>query len=172
MAKENTAKAATQEEFDDSRFTTIETERYMWNANKGCDQPLVGWLVNHIPMPEMNGRDWTCFVVKLSRPTKAIDREKKIVTVPAGAEVLAPATHQLAQHLTKAANFPDKVFEVKIIPKTKIDIGKGQTMWTYHLGANPQGRPRAEFGPVAMIGSPQLPTGQEVAESMGNDIPF
>ena len=36
---------------DDAEFVTIITQRYMYNADKCKDFPLVGYLLNRLPMP-------------------------------------------------------------------------------------------------------------------------
>jgi hypothetical protein len=164
-----------------SRFTKIETERYMYNANKECKTPLVGYLLNMLPMPPMmmggQERDWNCFLFKLTEPCDAINREGKVITVPVGGEVLTPATHQLTQFMERVASRQDLVFDVQVVPKKKLDIGKGQTMWLYDLGINMEGKPRKSFGPAAMLGGPsQITGGQITAEQVGevtsDNIPF
>jgi hypothetical protein len=157
---ENQTPAATS---SGSRFKKIETERYMWNPNKGCDQPLVGYLLNLMPMaPIQRGKDesgnpimqhWDAYLIKVTEPTKVLDREKNIVIAAKGQEVLVPATHQLSQNFARAVAHPEKVFEVSIVAKKKIDLGKGQTMWIYDLGADSDHPlPRGQFGPAAMLG--------------------
>jgi hypothetical protein len=172
------------------RFERIETDRWMWNPNKGCTMPLVGFLVNMIPMPPMQMgkelREWECFLIRTTEPTLGIDREESLKDnpqakeVPVGSEVLVPATFQLTQHLEKAAASPKYCFEVFIEPKRKMNIGRGQTMWLYNLGANMKNpRLRREFGTSAMLGAPTedgtkaLPArGQATAEQATDDIPF
>jgi hypothetical protein len=164
-----------------SRFTKIETERYMYNPNKGCDTPLVGFILNMIAMPpmQMGGqmREWNCFLFKLTEPCKVINREGNVIVAPVGAEVLTPATHQLTQFMERPSTRQDVCFEVQVAPSKKLDIGKGQTMWLYDLGINMNGTPRKQFGPSAMLGGPsQLSGGQAAAELAGtvgaDNIPF
>lgn len=171
------------------RFKIIETERHMFNPNKGCKGALVGHLINLVPMaPIQRGKEmqeWECFVIKTTEPCEGLDREGNVVKLPAGKEVLTPATYQLAQHLSRAASHPRVCFEVLIEPKNKIDIGHGQSMWRYDLGVNPDPKSvkaRSEFGANAMLGSPELPVnqlaakGQSGAETAGtlpdDQIPF
>lgn len=152
-----------------SRFRKIETESYMFNVEKCYNAlpakdrlPLTGHLVGLQDMPPIKGREWKAAVILLTAPVHAIDREKKIVKLPVGSRVLIPATWQLQQHLEKAARSPRLVFEVEITPNKKIDIGGGQTMWTYHLGANPKPVPRINFGVAGLLDAPgtlQLPQG-------------
>lgn len=179
-----------------SRFQKIETERYMFNSQKcyadlpaGQRRPLVGYLVNMIPMPpiargkdrrtgETIMQDWDAVVIKTTEPTHALDREKRVIEVPAGSEVLIPATHQIVQFLTRAASHPEFVYEVIIEPSKKVEIGNGQTMWQYHLGANPNPIPRKRLGISGLLSqgsqAPQLsaPAGTSESTDAGGDIPF
>jgi hypothetical protein len=177
----NTAHAAAGAKGGD-RFTKIETERYMYNPNKGCEGALVGYLLNMIAMPPMvmggEEKDWNCFLFRITEPCQVIDREGKVITVPVGSEVLSPATHQLTQFISQASSRPDLCYEIRVAPKSKLAIGKGQTMWLYDLGINMNDpKPRKQFGPAAMIGGhPQLTGGQVAAEQVGtpgtDNIPF
>jgi hypothetical protein len=181
-----TTPAQTQETQKASRFTVVETERYMYNPNQSGEKtiPLVGYLLNMQVMPPLDGREWEAFLLKITEPTVVINREKEVVKVKAGSEVLIPATYQLTQFFAKVSTVPDKCYEVSINPKKKIQVGKAQTMWIYDLGINlnkEDVRPRASFGPAAMLGAPALPTvGQSTAEQAAsggvngdpNQIPF
>lgn len=157
-----------------SRFTKIETERYMYNPDKTREagkklKPLVGYLLNHNPMPPMDDRDWEAYVISTTEVTYGINREKVVIEVPVGSEVLIPATYQLTQFLLKAASHPSQVIEVYIEPKKKLDLPAGKKMWLYDLGYNKTTKARSEFGPSAMIGSPALPPrGQDVAEEIAD----
>jgi hypothetical protein len=165
-----------------NRFTKVETERYMYNPNQSGDKtvPLIGYLLNMQVMPDLDGRPWEAFLLKITEPTVVIDREKQVIKVKAGCEVLIPATYQLQQFFSKVSTAPDKCYEVSIDPKKKIPVGKTQTMWVYELGINlnPNDiRARTSFGPAAMLGTARLPpVGQETAEqaASGNpdQIPF
>lgn len=150
-------------------FERIETDRFMFNPNEGCDFPLVGYIVNLIPMPpiergrnkstgEVEFQDWECFVVKTTRLTKAVNREKAVVQVPVGKEVLIPATYMLSQHFTRVATNAGEVYEILANPKKKVSIGRGQTMWTWDLGINMKTpKSRASFGASAMLGTASTP---------------
>jgi hypothetical protein len=177
----NTAHAAPATAKGEDRFTKIETERYMYNPNKGCDTPLVGYLLNLLPMPPMvmggEEKEWSCFLFRLTEPCKVINREGVVITVPEGSEVLSPATHQLTQYIERVSSRPDLCFELRVAPKSKLNIGKGQTMWLYDLAINMNGKPRKSFGPAAMLGGPPMLTGGQVAaEQAGgpgaDNIPF
>jgi hypothetical protein len=177
-----TATTTPQQEAPKSRFTVVETERYMYNPNQSKDKtiPLVGYLLNMQVMPDLDGRPWEAFLLKITEPTVVINREKEIIKVKTGSEVLIPATYQLEQYFAKVSVSPDKCYEVSINPLKKISVGKAQEMWLYELGINLNPadiKPRASFGPAAMLGSPSLPSvGQGTAEKVvsgdPNQIPF
>ena len=172
-----------------SRFTKVITERGMFNPNKGCTGSLVGYLINLEPMPAIQRgnvkQEWDSFVIMITEPCKAINREGQVIEYPVGSEILTPVTHQLSQNFSRVASHPRLCFEVSITPTKKLDIGKGQTMWIYDLGVNTNKdsvRVRTSFGVHAMLGNPELPIaqlgakGQTGAETAGavaeDDIPF
>ena len=156
---------------DDAEFQEIVTQRYMYNAGK-CHAPnhdgemlpvpLRGYMLNLVQMPPIRGRAWSAILIKTTKLTLAVGRDKKVVPVAVGSEVLIPATYELMQFLAHAATNETRVFEVRITPDVKIEIGGGQSMWTYKLGAKPKALPRAQFGLTAVLSPPQLPaaTGQ------------
>lgn len=155
----------------DADFVRIVTDRYMYNADRCKELPLVGWLLNRLSMPPINNRPWTAFLIRTTRPCKVVDREDNIVEVPAGSEVLIPATYTLGAVLEKAAASPDQVYEVRILPNVKVDIGGGQSMWTYDLRAKPKPRPRKEFGLAAVL-APTALLPQHVSGQSGEEGPL
>lgn len=176
---------------DDSEFQEIATERFMYNADKCKETPLVGHLLNLLPMPPLKTgvdpttkqpimRDWAAFLIRTTRPCLAINRDKQVTTVPAGSEVLIPATYELQQFVTKAATAPEVCFEVRIAPSKKIPLDHGQTMWLYKLAAKRVPNPRRAFGLTAVLAPHQLtaasasaPNEPDVASAAGSDdIPF
>jgi hypothetical protein len=154
----------------DDGFVDVVTDRTMYKADTCKDTPLTGYLINKIPMPAIRGREWSAFVVRTTAPVKTEDREGNVTTVPQGSEVLVPATFALESALSRAA-IAALVHEVRISPLKKIDVGAGQTMWTYTIQAKPGGIPRGKFGFSAMLGAapevPQLTTGETT-----DNIPF
>jgi hypothetical protein len=155
---------------DDAEFREIVTQRYMYNAELCQGVPLVGFLLNRIPMPPIKNRAWDAFLIRTTRPTQAVDRNKDVVDVPVGSEVLIPATYTLAQFFTKAALSERAVYEVRIEPETKLDIGGGQSMWQYKLAAKPNPSDRRSFGMAAVLGAPQL--NPAASDAKDSDIPF
>jgi len=162
---------AKQLEKDDAEFREIVTQRYMYNAELCQGTPLVGYLINRLPMPPIKNRHWDAFLIRTTRPTQAVDREKEVVDVPVGSEVLIPATYTLSQFLSKAASSDRFVYEVRIEPDKKIDIGGSQSMWQYKLAAKPTPSDRRTFGLSAVLGAPQLTAGTS-SEAKDSDIPF
>ena len=152
---------------DDAEFVEIITQRFMYNAEKCKEVPLTGYLLNRLPMPPIKNRNWDAFLVRVTRPTMAVDRDGNVVKVDVGKEVLIPATFTLASVMSKASQNPDACYEVMIQPTKKIDIGGNQEMWEYTLKAKPNPRKRASFGLAAVLGQdlPQLTAGD-------NDSPF
>jgi len=145
-----------------SRFTEIETDRYLYNPNAGSQGALTGYLINVLDMPPIKrGRElrpWSCLLIKLTEPASVIDRNKDVVLAGVGSEVLIPATFTLHQHLSVMARAPKSCYEIKILPKDKVDIGSGQTLWRYRLGFDANTvKPRIEFGPSSILGAKLLP---------------
>lgn len=135
-----------------SRFVTVQTQRFMYNVDECKAKPLVGWLLSLVQMPPIDNRIWHAFVIRTTEETLGLDRDEKVVPVPVGSDVLIPATHELAQYLMKPAFNPRAVYEVRIQPKVKIDVGRSKQMWTYGIDANPVPLPRAQFGLAALVG--------------------
>lgn len=159
---------------DDAEFREIQTSRFMYNAEKCGGVPLVGNLLNILSMPPIvragKARPWNAFLIRTTRPTKGVGRSEAVEDVPVGAEVLIPATYELDQFFRKAATAEQYVYEVKIQPFEKIDIGSGQEMWTYKLAAKPTPEKRGRFGLAAVLGPQQLPA---IGDTTDNDsAPF
>ena len=166
----------------DDRFTEVGADRFMFNPNKGCTGKLTGYLLNKVEMPEIERagqkQEWECFLVLTTAPAKGIDREKNVVDVPVGSEVLIPGTFKIEDAFAKAAVSAAGCYEVQIVPLHKVDIGHGQTMWLYKMGYDKKSiKPRAEFGPAAALSSPAAVKAlaaatAETAGASSEDIPF
>ncbi len=148
----------------------------MHNHNQGCDLPLVGYVLNLVRMPPIKGKDWNAFLVKTTEVTKGVDREKNVVEVPIGSEVLIPATYQLTQYLGRAATHEKLVFEVHIEFDKQLDIGAGQKMSLYKIGVDMAApKLRREFGIAGMLGSVENTQAAQLAakpEDSKDNIPF
>jgi hypothetical protein len=187
-AAANNAAAASQQGYAlPEGFTEVGADRFMYNANKGCDGFLQGYLLGLLDMPPIQrGKEppqaWKCLLVRTTKPCKGIDRDQKVVDVPAGSDVLTPATFKLDDAFSRAAADPLFCWEVFIAPVKKTEIGHGQTMWLYKLGANKATKKaRGEFGVAALLPGADtnikaLPQGAAAAESAGanadENLPF
>ncbi len=166
----------------DEGFTEVGADRFMFNPNKGCTGKLTGYLLNELEMPEIERagqkQEWKCLLIFTTKPCKGIGRDKNVVDVPAGSEVLIPGTFKVEDAFAKAAVSPSGCYEVQIIPLGKTEINKGQTLWLYKMGYKKDSlKPRAEFGPAAALSAPPaakvLTAGTaETAGAAGEDIPF
>lgn len=174
---------ASQATTEVSRFLAVQTQRYMYNVDKCKDKPLVGWLLALIQMPPIDNRVWHAFLIRTTEDTLGIEGRgenadsETPVPVPAGSDVLIPATHELAAYLMKPAFNPTAVYEVKIVPKVKIKVGRTRQMWTYGIEANPKPLPRREFGITALLSEKPtaltfLTTGEPVPAGGDDEIPF
>jgi hypothetical protein len=162
-AASSAAQAVSQQGYQlPAGFEEVGLDRFMYNPNKGCTGPLQGYLLGLVAMPpiqrgkEKDGtpimQDWNCLLVRTTAATKGIDREQKVVDVPAGRDVLTPATFRLNDTFERAATDPAFCYEVFVLPQSKIDIGGGQTMWLYKMGANKgTKKARAEFGVAGIL---------------------
>jgi hypothetical protein len=166
---------------DDAEFREIATQRFMYKSDECKATPLVGYLLNLLPMAPMKMsdgemREWSAFLIRTTRPVLAFNRDKQIETVPVGSEVLIPATYELLQFVQKAATAENVVFEVRIQPSKKIPLGGVQKMWLYSLAAKPVPQPRNKFGLTAVIAPNQLPPpmrpNQPDEIPPGTEIPF
>lgn len=163
---------------DDAQFQQIATQRYMYKAEECGKMPLVGHLLNLLDMPPVT-RDgekqpWSAFLLRTTRPTQALNRDKELVDVPTGSEVLIAATYELAEFFTKAATNKDMIFEVKIAPDKKIPIGGGMKMWTFTLAHKPEPVRRGKFGLAAVLAAPMLPatTTAAAVDTTGDEVPW
>jgi hypothetical protein len=128
------AKGAEFVDFDKLSGDEIFTDRPVYKPETCGRAPIVGFVVEHVILAAPKGRKdakpWGAFVILLTHPTLATDRDDNIVTIPAGREVFLPANVKLDVILKWAKN-PDIMAEVAIKPEAKVDIGGGQTMWTF-----------------------------------------
>jgi hypothetical protein len=188
QTKGDTAAQASQQGYAlPEGFTEVGADRFMYNPNKGCTGSLQGYLLGKLEMPPIQrGKEppapWECLLVRTTKPCQGIDRDQKVVDVPVGSDVLTPATFKLDDAFSRAAADPAFCWEVFIAPKKKTEIGHGQTMWLYALGANKNTKKaRNDFGVAALLpgadaaGVKALPQGAATAEGAGagsDNIPF
>lgn len=154
----------------------IEMNRLMYNSDRGKGGVIQGDMLGILDMPPANGKEWQALVVRLTAPCgSCVDREKKATRAEVGQEILVPLTHQMRQHLARAAVHPGAIFEVWIKPTGSVKTNAGQ-MVTYDMNVNPQPKRReATDRMLAMqAAAPALPpagaSGQGADAS--DDIPF
>jgi hypothetical protein len=120
--------------FDTLKGDEIFTDRPIYKPESCGKQAIVGYLVERQTLAAPKGRKdakpWDAYVILLTHPTLCADREDNVVTIPAGREVYLPANVKL-DVLNKLAFNPEIMAEVAVIPGDKVDIGGGQTMWTF-----------------------------------------
>ena len=128
------AAAAGFADFDNLKGDEIFTDRPIYKPESCGKQACVGLLIERVTLAAPKGRKdakpWDAFVIELTHPTLACDREDNVITVPAGRQVFMPANVKL-DVLNKWAFNPQEMAEVAVIPGEKVDIGGGQTMWTF-----------------------------------------
>ncbi len=117
----------------------LRLERTIYGA-EGCGEvPVAGYIIDLLDMPPIPQgrneppRDWQAFVFKATYKTKGVDREKNVVDVEPGEEILVPATFQIQAALARFARDAKVMHEVALQPKAKIDIGGGKNFWTYRV---------------------------------------
>ncbi len=125
----------------------LRLDRTMYAAESCGKVPVVGFLVDLLDMPPIDmgregKRDWKAFVIKLTHATKGLDRDKNVVDVEPGEEIIMPATTQIASALSRFARDPVAMHEVGIEPKEKLDLGDDRSFWTYRVIATKKTEPR------------------------------
>lgn len=111
-------------------------ERLMWKPESCGQFPVIGHIVSINDMPEADradNPDWRAFVVALTQDTYGIGRDKKVVKVKAGSEVIVPANWELSTNLARFALDPNEVHELGIVVKSRDDIGGGKKMWRFRV---------------------------------------
>jgi len=152
-------------------WAEVKTDRPCWKPEKSkCS--VKGILLGVADMPAgANGRPWQAFIVKLTAPCIAFDREDVEVECEEGTEILMPSTHQLSQHLFRPASHEKYAFEVYVEPRDKIKT-RGGSMWRYKIAVNPKPILRSgEMRFLASASAKALPAHQ-AAEPGDDNIPF
>ena len=118
-------------------FVELRLERTIYKPESTGEAILRGFIIDLLDMPPIKQgkveRAWQALLFRTTAPTKGVDREGNTVDVGADEEIIIPATFQLLQGLSRFSRDPEKMFEAAVLPKDKIDIGGGQTMWTYRV---------------------------------------
>lgn len=109
-----------------------------------------GYVVGHVEMPEMldtetgEMRAWYCYVIELTAPTKAVDRNVQ-KDMSLGEQVLVAETAQLRQAIPQAvANHPTHMLHVQIKPISRAPMPDDATrrMWKTDVLVHPVPVPR------------------------------
>lgn len=149
----------------------IETDRPLYQSDRGKGDAVQGKVLGLLDMPPANGKSWRAFVVQVTVPVKCRGRDDNPVLAQPGQEILVPASHQLMQHLGRAAANPRACFEVWIKPNGQVKTGAG-SLTLFEIYVNPQ--PFERDGHSRMIAmqssAPALP--EHRAEVAADDIPF
>ena len=154
----------------------IETDRPLYNSNHGKGGVIKGHMLGIIDMPPANGKDWQALIVRLTAPCGTCkNRDDAEVKAEEGQEILVPLTHQMRQHLARAAVHPDVVFEVWIKPTNTVKTAAG-SMIVYDMQVNPQAQKRSPADRMLAMQAqaPALPPagGSGQGRDSADDIPF
>lgn len=118
-------------------FVELRLERTIYKPEATGSAILQGFIIDLLDMPPIKQgkveRPWQAFLFRTTAPTKGVDREGNVVDVGSDEEIIIPSTFQLHQGLSRFARHEDKMFEAAVLPKEKIDIGGGQSMWTFRV---------------------------------------
>lgn len=112
----------------------LSTDRAVYSHDECHTHGVQGFILARLEMPPVGGsRPWSALLIKCTQPTIGLDREGKKVAVAAGAQLLMPTTYSLDNDpvIAKLADNPDWIGEFFLMPKEKIDIGGGKSMWTF-----------------------------------------
>ena len=146
------------------RFKKIETQRFMYSPERCFGFAVTGYAIGREDMKPIDMgknpkdgspimRDWSCIIVRLTQDTKATNRDKNIIDVYVGQNVLVPTNFQIENFLSQHATHPTRVFEVFISPKNQIDLGGGKKLWDFDLGVNPESKTLDEVGLLMKAGA-------------------
>lgn len=122
-------------------WLTYNTNRKIYKPDLCHEYPVKGYLLDFLKMPEVDGeREWNTYVIRLTHPTIACDRDGNISKVEAGEEIMVPEVYDLTQCVTlrDACENPDETYEVLLKPIAKEKIGGGKSLWRYHIQFTPK----------------------------------
>lgn len=157
-------------------FIELKLERTIYKPEATGEAVLQGYIVDLLPMPPIKQgkqeRAWDAFLFRTTAPTLGVDREGNVVDVGVDEEIIIPATFQLRQGLERFSRHPDKMFEAAVLPKTKIPLEGGQSMWTYRVALGKKSVPRE--GGYALTPPKEVhalpPATGEVLDASGNSV--
>lgn len=143
--KLNPSVAPTSPDADAGEWVELSSERYMWKFEEGST--LQGYLLSSEHIEPKNGRPFIALVIRTTQSVLVTNRDDETIEAELGSEILVPVTHKL-NSLVNVAEHPQYVYEVRIQALKKVDIGAGQTMWTFKVAAKKTPKPRDDFGPM------------------------
>lgn len=137
------AKAESKVEFLTSAptdFVKVQMDRNVYKPESCGDVAVKGILVDCLDMPPTANGAWKAFLIRLTAPTKVVNRDDKVVSAAIGEEIILPATGYI-RSLESIARHPDAMAEVYIKPGKKVQTDKG-AMWTYDVNRSKTTHPR------------------------------
>jgi hypothetical protein len=153
----------------------VQTDRPVYQAERGQGGPVQGHMLGILDMPPALGKPWQAMVVRLTAPTKVVDREKNPYLAQVGTEILVPMNHQLRQHCARAASHPGAVFEVWLKPTGQVKTQAG-SMIQFDIHVNPAPLKRAPTDRMLAMSAqaPALaaPGASGQGDAADDDIPF
>lgn len=125
----------------DKDWVTFNTNRMIYKPDLCHEKAVRGYLLDYLEMPAVDGdREWNTYIVKLTQPTIACDREGNVHPVAAGEEIMVPEVYDL-EHcpaLRTACENPEETYEVFLKPVERTKIGGGKTLWRYDIKFAPK----------------------------------
>ena len=113
-------------------FAELRLERTVYKAESCDGVPVVGHIIDFMNIRlEDADRDWPVFIFRTTKPTKGVDRNGDVIDVGVDEEILVTGSAQVLPVLMRYARDPEVMYEVALLPKSKIDIGGGKSMWTF-----------------------------------------
>jgi hypothetical protein len=151
----------------------LDTFQYKIGEKASRDTFLQGYLVDYVRMPDSDRADnpeWWCFVVQLTAPCTAFDRDGEAKECGPGDTVLFNVPAKLKNYFGRLAINPQMVTEIKLGSWKQIDIGGGKKMWSPEVCKTNSKTVKARLGfcqpPVGPLVNPNL-NGRTNAPQLG-----
>lgn len=140
---------------------SISLERTVYKAENRV--PVIGRVVGIevITLERADNPEWTVFLFETTHPTKSLNSAGDVIQNQIGDRVIVTANHQIQSEVLRFALDPKEVHTIGLLPKEKIGIGSGKTMWTFEMKIL-KSEPRTGMypvpalpgtGPVALLGA-------------------
>lgn len=143
----------------------------------GKPNPICGILVGKRNVVYKDGREGSMFVIATTLDTMLWDRdEDEAFLAPKGTYALVPERADLAQlnsYLPSIGiNGFESVVEVVIVPKKKVSIGGGRTMWKFEIHGRSIAPDQAGVALIAAPTSKPVKALPAAETSISDDLPF